>query len=162
MPMYKWKDGARFAEKKISAQAVGERLEELRAESGGFIRPEDVVEDARSPNSALHNAFEWDDSAAAEQYRLGQARTLIRSVAVKIETGEQVKTYRAFVNVRQEDSAKYTSTVSALSDEETRRQLLTKAWNDLQAWRKKYAELRELAGVVSMLDEVEKVFAVAA
>lgn len=161
MPIYKWKSGSRFAEHKISAQAVGERLEELRAEAGGYVKAEDVLNDARSPNSVFHSAFEWNNSEAAELYRLNQARSLIRAVTVKIETGEQIKTFRAFVSIRQEDSSKYTSAVSAMSDEELRKQLLQKAWQDLQAWRKKYAELRDLAEVVSMLEDAERAFAVA-
>jgi hypothetical protein len=52
----------------------------------GRITPEMVVEAARDQNSPLHSAFIWDDAAAAEQYRLAQARVLLRRVRVEIET----------------------------------------------------------------------------
>ena len=52
-------------------------------ETHGALNPEDVISAARNKNSALHDRFQWDDSAAAHQYRLEQARRLIR-VAVTV------------------------------------------------------------------------------
>lgn len=48
----------------------------------GVLRPDDVVEAARNPESPLHDQFEWDDTEAANKYRTDQARTLIRAVRV--------------------------------------------------------------------------------
>lgn len=48
----------------------------------GDLKPEDVLDDARNPNSPLHDCFTWDDSIAAEAYRLIQAKAVIR-VAVR-------------------------------------------------------------------------------
>lgn len=53
-------------------------------EKDGRLDPADVVEAARDPASPLHGYFEWDDTEAARQHRLGQARQLIRRI--KIET----------------------------------------------------------------------------
>jgi len=158
--IYKWKEG--FRHPKLSAQDVGERIENLRETKGGFVKPEDVLEDARSPESPLHVAFEWDNSIAAEAYRREQARKLIQNVTVKIEMGDKVQTYRAFVSISGKDENNYTGTVSAMSDEEMRKQILMKAWNDLQNWRKKYADLKELAEIVSTIDQLENLFAKAA
>lgn len=44
----------------------------------------DVLEEASEPESPLHTFFEWDDSEAAERYRLVQAAGLIRSVKVRV------------------------------------------------------------------------------
>ena len=46
------------------------------------ITPPMVVDAARPEQSPLHPAFEWRDDLAAEQYRLYQARSLIRTVQV--------------------------------------------------------------------------------
>ena len=54
-------------------------------EEHGELRAELVLERARDPASALHEAFEWDDSEAAHRWRLDQARALIRSVRVAAE-----------------------------------------------------------------------------
>lgn len=50
----------------------------------GELSAHDVLDDARDPSSPLHSRFEWDDSVAGEEYRLGQARDLIRRVKVTI------------------------------------------------------------------------------
>lgn len=54
-------------------------------ESEGELTPELVVEAARSTASPLHTAFEWDDRAAADKYRIVQARELLRKAEVVIE-----------------------------------------------------------------------------
>lgn len=74
------------------AQAVGERLVKLTKEHGGEIKPKDVVDDARPMTSPLHKHFDWDDSTAAEKYRIVQARHLMGSIVeVTYEKGEQME-----------------------------------------------------------------------
>jgi len=50
----------------------------------GRLDTADVVDAARNPDSPLHGYFEWDDSAAAEAYRLSQAETLIRRFKIVV------------------------------------------------------------------------------
>lgn len=71
-------------------------LEQIRIENGGKLTPEKVVEVAHEETHPLHVCFEWDDSKAGHQYRLWQARSLIRSVKIVIED----KPVPAFVNVK--------------------------------------------------------------
>jgi len=60
-------------------------LEELHGLiSNGRLLPEDVIDAARNPNSVLHNYFTWDDSEAAHQFRLQEARALIKKVKVDL------------------------------------------------------------------------------
>lgn len=67
-------------------KAVEARLEQLAQKNAGRLTPEAVVEDARNPRSPLHSFIDWDDKKAAHQWRLDQARALIRSVRVEIHT----------------------------------------------------------------------------
>jgi len=60
----------------------------LALERRGRLTPEEVVDEARDPDSPLHRYFEWDDSAAAEAWRLNQARSMIRWVHATVEYGE--------------------------------------------------------------------------
>ncbi len=39
----------------------------------GVVTPVQMLEEARNPSHALHRFFEWDDTVAAEKYRLTQA-----------------------------------------------------------------------------------------
>lgn len=69
--------------------AVLSALAELE-DSEGRLTPEAVVKAARKPESPLHSHFEWDNGKAAFNYRIVQARTLIRSVWIpyKVERRE--------------------------------------------------------------------------
>lgn len=62
---------------------VKQTLDELLEQGNGLLKPEAVVEAARPESSPLHSHFEWNDSKAAEKYRLDQARVLIRSVYIE-------------------------------------------------------------------------------
>lgn len=66
--------------------AVAEALQALADANQGKLTPEQVLEVARDPRHPLHSHFEWDDAAAGEAFRLGQARRLIRSVKVEFRT----------------------------------------------------------------------------
>lgn len=65
------------------------RLQDLCTLNKGRLTPQNVVADARNRNSPLHDIFEWDDAKAADQYRLEQARELIRSVKIEVVTEER-------------------------------------------------------------------------
>ena len=73
------------------AQALGEIAQ------GQPLTPEAVVAVATDPDHVLHESFEWNDSVASHNYRVWQARHLIRGV--KIVTPEGQKTSR-FVSVK--------------------------------------------------------------
>lgn len=47
---------------------------------GVRLSPAQVVAQARSANSALHRFFTWDDSEAAQQFRIIQAKQVIKAV----------------------------------------------------------------------------------
>jgi hypothetical protein len=66
----------------VPAHIVHDELETIRLGHEGKLRPPDVVEAARPKEAILHPLFEWDNSLAAEQYRLHQARNVIRQVEV--------------------------------------------------------------------------------
>lgn len=67
----------------------------------GKLTPNLVVEAARNPTHPLHSRFEWDNTTAAEKYRLEQARGLIRLVRVRYINREgEPATIRSFHSVR--------------------------------------------------------------
>lgn len=67
-------------------------------DKNGVLTPTLVVDSARSEKNPLHPAFEWRDPVAAEQYRLHQARSLIRAVKIDYEQDGQVKRSVRFVH----------------------------------------------------------------
>lgn len=50
----------------------------------GHVQPSTVIEEARPQTSPLHDSFEWRDDVAGHEYRLIQARTLIRRVKIRV------------------------------------------------------------------------------
>lgn len=81
---YSYRNGARFS---VDPEVVGSELERIRMEHGD-LTASGVVDEARPDDAALHPAFEWTDAVAAERYRLGQARQLIRAVVVQATPDE--------------------------------------------------------------------------
>jgi hypothetical protein len=71
----------------IDPAIAATELERLSKKNGG-LTPPDVVGAARPKDAPLHSAFEWDNGLAAEQFRLVQARTLIRAVQVVYEDSD--------------------------------------------------------------------------
>ena len=63
---------------------VRTRLEEIELANAGVLTPEAVVQDAKSKASPLHSHFTWDVKKAAQKCWLEEARTLIRTVRVKV------------------------------------------------------------------------------
>jgi hypothetical protein len=78
---------------------VRRELERIRIRYGGVLKPKDVVETARDPENVLHPRFEWDDEKAGEQYRLLQARQLIR-VSVIVTGEEDTEPIKAYWSIK--------------------------------------------------------------
>ncbi len=132
-------------------QRVVDALNALRTDDGR-IMPEDVVAAARSTRSPLHSHFEWDDTVAAQQYRLEQARYLLRVVVTTVpHTTTQV---RAFVSLSNETG--YRQTLNVMVNKDFRAQLLEDAYKDMERFRLKYQHLRELQGVIAAMTRLQK------
>lgn len=149
--IYQWKQEARV---KVDAQAAGEELERIRTWRNGRLDAKDVVEASRDPGAPLHGAFEWRDDVAASAYRVEQAKYVIRSIEVVVDPADvEARPVRAFVSVVRDEDRSYTSVSHALADTDLRRQVLTTALKELEAWRNRYAELVELAKVFAAIEE---------
>lgn len=94
--IYQFRQGARV--KGVEAQVVGEELARIR-ERDGKIETTIIVSEARPEDALLHPAFEWDDSVAGEQWRLQQARQMVKAVEVAPEK-EGEEPVPAYVHVR--------------------------------------------------------------
>ena len=164
-------------EEVFEPMTVSEELILIRDSNGGLISPRKVVDFARDPGSALHKRFEWDDSKAAEDYRLWQARKVIRLELVIIGKDEQGQTViisgveseddgaggqevRAYVSLTSDragdDSGGYRSLVDVLSDESYRDQMLESAKTDMIIFKRKYQVLSQLSKVFAEMDKILK------
>jgi len=134
-----------------------QELERIRQEHGGILRAEDVVEAAEESSSPLHNSFEWDDTAAAEQWRLQQARQIIRSVVVVLPNSS--KPITAFVSLRDDrtqEGGGYRTIIDVMSDKDMRERFVEEALADLRHWEQKYSQLNELRPVFEAITKSRK------
>lgn len=147
--IFKFRAGSRI---KGDPQAVGTRLVELREK--GQLSASSVVEEARPNQSLLHSYFEWNNSKAAEQYRLTQARQLIAAVVV-VEAGdeEDLLPVRAFVKLAGEES--YEKIDVVLSSPDMRKRALKEVQRSIASLKEKLRGFNEFAELVLGLEEVE-------
>ena len=155
-------DSKKTAPKVSHKQLVRAELEQLREANGGeFVPAANVVEYARThKRSALHKEFEWSDSKAAHQYRLEQARHLIRLHVNVVPNANgsdvSVPVYVSLVSDRGKPGRGYRTLESVMSTAELRTELLQQALDELQRVRKKYTTLQELGPVFAAIDRVAR------
>jgi hypothetical protein len=76
---WKMKGLAKGVSPSIAADEL-RRLQNLH----GTITPELLVKEAKRSKSPLHPIFEWDDTKAAYNYRLQQARVLLNNIQITV------------------------------------------------------------------------------
>ena len=154
-----WAKGSVF---KADPNLALKEIESLNAEWGGAAPVGKLVDHARSPDSVLHDEFEWDDSIAAAQQRVETEKRIKRSL-VYVCTQDVPKEYepkrlRVFTSVAHKNDAgktvrSYVSTVEAMKDPEYRAQILSTAKRELQQFVNKYDQLSELASVLDPIKD---------
>lgn len=89
---------------KGNSQDIGDELAVISERNNGLTAAV-VVAEAKPEESPLHYCFEWSNKTAADQYRLWQARSLIRSVVIVSDDGTD--SAPAYINVGFEDGRSY-------------------------------------------------------
>lgn len=126
-----------------SAQVVGPELEAL-AESPAGLTPSAVLARAIEPGAPLQlwdqsvGYFQWDDSQAAVAFREEQARLLIRSVVVRVQSGEGAVRTRAFHVVADKDKRSYRTIDEIVSNPDYVDQIKRRFQNELIRMDKSY------------------------
>lgn len=111
--------------------------------------PEEVVERAVDPNNPLHGEFEWNNEIAGHQFRITQARALIRKYRVKIV--EPQVDVRRFVSVETHEGRGYVPTLDALENPFLRQQVLDRFLAELRSFEARYKHYAELAGDIGRI-----------
>lgn len=120
----------------------------------GLLMPELVVEAARDVASPLHNHFTWDDDAAAHQWRMQQARMLIRSIEIVVDRRAPVSV-NAFISLPGDRFAGggYRTVETVLSNDLMRAQLVEDIRKHIEKWESRAAEI----GMIINLAPLKKV-----
>lgn len=135
---------------------VVKELKRIAIKNGGLLQPEVVVEAARPITSPLHSRFEWNNTEAAQRYRIWQARQLISvTVETLAATGESFDVFVSLSPDRGRKGGGYRVMTEVLSDDHMRAQLLQDALDELAIFRDKYQKLRELAVIFAAMKKVK-------
>jgi hypothetical protein len=154
MKKYEWNEGTRL---NVDANIAGKELERIEKRDSGVIRPEVLVSESRPKKAPLHPCFTWDDAKAAELYRLGEARLIIRSIRVLevFEGNQEPQPIRGFVHVSDaEKGGGYQSVARVMSSEELRLQAINYSIGLLNQAKDRLAELRGLEKSVRKIEAV--------
>lgn len=119
----------------------------------GQVKAEVVVELASNPKHPLHGYFEWDDSKAAHDHRLWQARVLIARVRIVNPDASNPTPIPAFVSLVSDrhDGGGYRSVADVLADPVSRDELERTAIGELAAWTERHRMLTELVAPVKRI-----------
>lgn len=159
---YSWRGGFAY---KVPASIVGTALESIEARDGN-VTSQSFLEYSRPEESETHSMFEWDDTIAAEKYRLRQAGAIINQLEVKLEfenspTHEaeiKVVPIKAFMNVSAKaptEAGVFINAVTVQQEDEYRKTVLQNALSELRAFQRKYANFSEFSKVFDAIKEIE-------
>jgi len=143
---------------KLPSLYKGVSAEKCAKEIGDVTTPKQVVDIARDESTELHKCFEWDDDIAAEKYREVQAKDVLRSLVVKhVEAPknegeeEQITQFRVFESAPEKNVYKSTALIVQNPDEHAK--LIAQARRELEAFKKRYENIVELANVIAAIEE---------
>lgn len=144
---FEWQPGKGHSD--VDPQVVGETILEIERRDG-TCSAQALVDEAASAASPLHNLFEWDDTAAAKQWRVEQARLAIRSIRFVVRREEVKNQHVMFVST----GSGYSNVIRVVSDEKLRQKMLDDAIKALNSWRERYGHLQELEAVVQAIGRI--------
>lgn len=140
--------------KRAAVKTLAAKREEIRAalaeieSAKGRLTPKAVVRAAANPRNPLHSHFEWDDTKAAQEHRLEQARHLIRSVEVRITTEDRVVSVVHYVrDPKAEQDQGYVSVAQLRSEPDNARALLKQEFARAVACLRRAEDLAEALGM---------------
>lgn len=140
-----WRPG--FGLFHADAQKVADEIMSI----GDEVSAAQILEKARDAGTELHKCFDWDDTSAAEKYRLYQARQVVHHLVVKTVSDEHEKpSVRLFHKA--ENTSGYKPITVVVRDQTEYEKLLERAMAELRAFKEKYHSLSELEEILALID----------
>ena len=119
---------------------------------GETATPAQIVDKARGENTELHKCFDWNDSSAAEKYRLFQARQVVCHLVIQRSESEQEKPPVRYLHIVDTDEGRaYKATELILQVKPEYDRLLERAYAELHAFKVKYQTLSELEEIMALI-----------
>jgi hypothetical protein len=150
---YAFKPGSHI---RADANKAAEVCENLR--KGGGLSPQSLLDASRPKDAVLHDEFEWDDSVAAEEYRLRQAGHIIRCIVVihekptdgaKKEEVVPVRVYHPTHNTEDEKRGTYENITVIAKNTDMKARLMQDCLRELKWMQNKYSALKEVVNLLN-------------
>jgi hypothetical protein len=111
---YQWK--MESLAKQVDVNKVVDEMEKIK-DLYGSLKPENIVQYAATNESVLSKLFEWDDTKAAYNYRLQQARIILNNIEVKIVSDGEEKEVPVYEITKRKGGLEYTNIEAMTSNE---------------------------------------------
>ena len=148
-----WRSNARI---KLDPEKVAKCLGKL----GPDVTPRAVLDIAKTKSNPMHSYFEWDDTEAAEKYRIDQAKYLIRNLTVTLVREEKDTTTRKYVSlgigISDGKESTYKTVENVLDDPSLRDQAIRKVWNQLLSIKQRYESFVEFSEVWTAIESAQE------
>ena len=149
-----WRPEAEKYRSKADAQKVAEEIYAL----GEKVETKQILDMARDEKKEIHKLIEWDDTKAAEKFRLEQVINIMHDLhIVEIGLNKNKKPEKIGVPMRMYYSLKgetgYRPTPLIVQDSNLHDKLLMTARSELDAFMIKYATLTELEPIFKAIRE---------
>lgn len=135
---------------KVPAPVAVQELERVRKEFGE-LAADSIVRAAGRRGSALRPEFEWNDDVAGHEYRMEQARRLLRAIHVVYlgDDGQEHETrwYQVIPDDAKPGLDVYYNVEQILAEPSYRETVVTTARRELIAYRDRYRSIEALYGV---------------
>ena len=117
------------------------------------IVSQQILEKARDGNTELHKCFTWDDTEAAEKWRISEARSVVRNlkiVEVKPDKEPEPTTIRVFYKT--DSSSGYKPTKLILKKPDEYKALVERCRSELLAVKQKFQNVSEYEEIWEMIN----------
>lgn len=137
---------------KADAQKCADEIMEI-CEELESATPQQILEKARDSNTELHKCFTWDDTEAAEKWRISEARAIVRNLKIieqKSDKQSEPTTIRVFYKTDNESGYKPTKLILKKPDEY--KVLVERCRSELLAIKQKFNSISEYEEIWELIN----------
>lgn len=143
-----WKTGFASLYKGADPEKVANEIEAI----GESVTPAEILERARDTSTELHKCFEWDDTVAAERWRLQQARMVVCHLVIKDDDEDATDKPEIRIFHKTDRTDGYKPITFIMRDKTEYEKLLAQAREELRIFKQKYHNLSELEEILVLID----------
>jgi len=146
---------------RISMARCRDRVHWLSMKLKREVNPKDVLKDAADRKSPYHSFFEWNDTKAAYEHRLWQARQLLGRIKILYhdQMGNEVSV-REYVRLELQQPASHTvrggyvPRVRAMSNAGLTKQCEEQAIQEQLTWKQRWIGFRAMEAQTHLVDAI--------